>query len=346
MTTEPDKTLSFGGAAMRRIRMHQTSAKPRFYELWYTYSTGINPALNATVDELFRRPQQDLNRELERVYEAHLAPTPATERVAGLERRLQAEIGQMMDAIAITSSTGASYSDSLNGAVEQLPAVAMDARALKQLAAKLLASTREMQQANAALDRRLQASRNEVEALNEALLTIRAEALTDSLTSLQNRRSFDLELTNAVTGADREGLSLVIADIDHFKQFNDNHGHLFGDQVLRLVATVIKSSVSRGATAARYGGEEFAIILPGHNGAAAFAIADLVRRDVTGKSIVNRSTGKSLGRLTLSAGVATYQAGDTPADLVERADACLYAAKRKGRNCVVNQDDLDLPLTA
>lgn len=132
-----------------------------------------------------------------------------------------------------------------------------------------------------------------------------------------------------------EAMSLMLTDIDHFKTFNDNFGHLTGDQVLRLVAMSVKHNVKGKDTTARYGGEEFAVILPNTILRAAVTVAEHIRRAVMAKELMKRSTGEHLGRMTISIGVATLRKGDTGQSLIERADTCLYAAKRHGRNRVI-----------
>jgi diguanylate cyclase len=130
-----------------------------------------------------------------------------------------------------------------------------------------------------------------------------------------------------------------MTDVEHFKKFNDNFGHLTGDQVLRLVSMSLKQNVKGQDTAARYGGEEFAVILPNTVARSAVTVADHVRRAVMTKELMKRSTGERLGRITVSVDVATLAKGDTPQSLIERADKCLYAAKRHGRNRVICESD-------
>jgi len=165
---------------------------------------------------------------------------------------------------------------------------------------------------------------------------------------LSNRKHFDESLAQAIAdSAERsEPLSLVMTDIDHFKNFNDTWGHLTGDQVLRLVAMSLKQNVKGQDTAARYGGEEFAVILPNTVLRSALAVADHIRRAVMSKELMKRSTGQNLGRVTISLGCATARKGDTVQSLIARADACLYAAKRNGRNRVICETDPEFAATA
>ncbi len=128
-------------------------------------------------------------------------------------------------------------------------------------------------------------------------------------------------------------------DIDHFKSFNDSYGHLTGDQVLRLVGISLKHTIKGQDITARYGGEEFAVILPNTALRQALTVADHIRRAVMAKELKKKSTGEILGRVTISAGVSMLRPGDDTDALIERADACLYIAKRSGRNQVICESD-------
>jgi diguanylate cyclase len=139
--------------------------------------------------------------------------------------------------------------------------------------------------------------------------------------------------------ANRQPLSLLMFDIDHFKSFNDAYGHLTGDQVLRQVAMSLKHIVRAHDITARFGGEEFAVMLPTTTLRQALTIADQIRRAVMAKELKKKSTGKILGRVTISVGVSMLRPGDDTDALIERADACLYAAKRNGRNRVISEVD-------
>ena len=170
------------------------------------------------------------------------------------------------------------------------------------------------------------------EQLEEANRRLEELSFLDGLTEVANRRQFeqilDLEWRRAVRSG--SPISLILADIDHFKRFNDGHGHQAGDRCLRDVATLLDSIVQRaGDQVARYGGEEFAAILPETDAQGAENIAERMRR-----AVESLETGG--GRVTVSIGVATTVAGETrTADaLVASADAALYDAKHAGRNTV------------
>jgi len=154
-------------------------------------------------------------------------------------------------------------------------------------------------------------------------------AMVDALTGLWNRRYFDQRLAAELAGCERHGsvLSCIIADIDHFKKLNDVHGHAAGDDVIRVVAGVLRSGCRGEDVASRYGGEEFAILCPDVSGVGAAVLAERLRAAVAAASLMIPGT-----HVTCSFGVADYAGAG--ADLVSAADAALYRAKRAGRNRV------------
>jgi diguanylate cyclase (GGDEF)-like protein len=157
-------------------------------------------------------------------------------------------------------------------------------------------------------------------------------ATTDGLTGLLNHRTFQGRLDEHLLAAQRYGrkLSVILCDIDHFKAVNDTHGHPVGDQVLRGVARVLAREARTTDLVARYGGEEFAVVMPETDTAGALVIAERIRVRIA--ELVTETAQGPL-RITMSLGVATCpEDGQKKAELVERADGCLYHAKRHGRN--------------
>jgi len=179
--------------------------------------------------------------------------------------------------------------------------------------------------------------RHGLEAANAELLRL---STTDSLTQLANRRRFDRLLDEEIRRARRSGrpLSVLLADIDHFKRVNDSYGHPFGDECLRQVAAVLAAHCQRaGDVAARYGGEEFVVLLPGLDAGQAIALAESIRCAITQLQLQH---GEQPVALTISLGVATLTpALVAPVDLLAAADAALYQAKNGGRNRVVLAPD-------
>ena len=147
----------------------------------------------------------------------------------------------------------------------------------------------------------------------------------DPLTGLPNRRRLEEEFVRR-----ERKLSLMAVDIDNFKRVNDIHGHAAGDKVLRITAQVIRAAVRDSDIPARVGGEEFAVLLPNADINIARDVAERLRR-----TFAQTFFGEGVGQLTISIGVATMRRGESPEECLVRADTCLYAAKRNGRDRIV-----------
>jgi diguanylate cyclase len=339
-TDEHDRSMAFAEIALGQIKALRQPAYPRNYEVWYSYATGYNPALNQTINETLERAGTLTGADIEQIYDTYLSPTRLTDRIDTVGGQIVDEIEQVMSMIDAAVGSATSYTESLANATENLGS-AKDREGLRMIVESLVLATKDMEKNNHRLEESLKVSKQEINQLQVNLEAVRNESLTDPLTSLANRKSFDqaLDKALALSAATGEPVSLMLTDIDHFKKFNDTFGHLTGDQVLRLVALAVKQNVKGQDIAARYGGEEFAIILPATPLRSALTVADHVRRAVMTKELMKRSTGEHLGRVTVSIGVATVRKGETAQSLIERADACLYTAKRHGRNRVMCETD-------
>jgi diguanylate cyclase (GGDEF)-like protein len=201
--------------------------------------------------------------------------------------------------------------------------------AQEQQREELLAQNEELERMHA----QLQQAHQELATLNAELLeanrALAQAAVTDGLTGLKNHRAFQEALHSAAQMAERlqQPLSLIMFDIDHFKQFNDTFGHPAGDELLRQVAQVLRESARAYDVAARYGGEEFALLLPNTTLEQAVQVAERLRQQI-------RAIENPHAPVSASFGVATYRRGTPPATLVYEADAALYRAKRSGRDQV------------
>lgn len=162
--------------------------------------------------------------------------------------------------------------------------------------------------------------------LNQELQTL---SLTDHLTGLNNRRAFDDTLALEISRASRNNgsLSLLVIDIDHFKQFNDRFGHSEGDKILQMVGETLKNSSRNYDFAARYGGEEFTVILPNTSVDRARQVAENLRRSIQNIKLSSES-------ISVSIGVAEYTSETDPTSFFNKADKALLIAKNSGRNCV------------
>jgi diguanylate cyclase len=338
-----ERTQKYGHAALEHIKSLKHLANPRNYEFWYSYSAGFNFELNKAVDDVIKRKGSISEKEIELFYELYLSPQRLSNRYDEVGSKVLDEVGQVMSMIDTAKDIAGDYTESLNDIAVRIKD--SDGREqLQDIVTNLMEVTDDVRKANKDLEDKLNSSKDEILKLQENIDAIRSESLTDPLTMLSNRKYFDLTLEKTLIEArqDNRSFALLVMDIDHFKSFNDKFGHLTGDQVLRLVSVAIKHNVKGQDIATRFGGEEFAVILPDTTLRAAMTVADHIRRAIMRKELVKRSTGESLGRITVSTGVAAYDPADTAQSLIERADKCLYAAKHAGRNRVVCETDPEM----
>jgi diguanylate cyclase len=190
-----------------------------------------------------------------------------------------------------------------------------------------------------------------VSVLDTELKKARADSMLDGLTGIGNRRAFDLKIRELVDGMTMSGspLSLLMLDIDNFKKINDGYGHQIGDRVLVALARKCHSLIRNDDIMARYGGEEFVILLPNASLDNAVTKADSICKSIanTRYALDDVEPGNTLS-ITISIGVSVFSNGDSPLTVVERADKALYLAKRRGKNRVASEMDLeeDVPVTA
>lgn len=208
-------------------------------------------------------------------------------------------------------------------------------RALRGMTARLRARGRELATLNASLEARIAERTAALEVANVKLETL---STTDSLTQIPNRRRFDEVLANEWARATRRGnpVSVLLLDVDRFKQYNDTYGHPAGDECLKQVAVILQSALRRaGEFVARYGGEEFVVVIADADARTATEVAEHIRTAVQAAALPH--TGSSLGVVTVSVGAASSEPTPTNSsqELLATADSALYRAKHTGRNRVV-----------
>jgi diguanylate cyclase len=198
--------------------------------------------------------------------------------------------------------------------------------------ASAIAAVSQLIDANRRMQRQLDSAEERLQTQAVQMESHAAEARTDPLTKVANRRALDDELARCVAECQKSGTptTIMLLDVDHFKRFNDTHGHQAGDDALRTVARAVQNAVGAGGLVARYGGEEFAVVFSGQAAGTASAPCERARQAIGAAAI--HASGREL-RVTASAGVAETAAGDTALDFIGRADEALYASKNAGRNC-------------
>ncbi len=340
--SDVERTFSIGERALELMRTYGSTATPRSYEVWYTYVTGERPAMNDAVKRLVTAQGSVSEAEIDVLHKTHVSPHRFTSEAEKTSASVIVEIDEVMEMIDMALGSTERYGESLEAMSAEV-SVTVDRKRIREILEALVVSTKDMSSTNRTLEARLKETRGEIASLRETLEAVRIETLTDPLTGIANRKHFEEMLVKTIDQSivEQAPLSLVVIDIDHFKRFNDHYGHLTGDQVLRLVSMTMREQIKTKATLARFGGEEFGIILPHTTLDAARAAAERVRVSVMGRELVKRSTGESLGKVTISLGVAALRRGDTSVSLLERADQCMFAAKRAGRNRTTTDTEYD-----
>jgi diguanylate cyclase len=309
--------------------------------VWYAFVADRNPELTKTINGILRSGQKFSDETCADLYDNFFGTSQHEAELRAVGKRIEDAVSRVLDYLVTANQGATQYGEALESFSGELDGP-RDAAELGALVRSILDETKTMIEVNRQLEQRLENSSSEIARLREDLDQLKREATTDALTGLANRKLFDVALREAALEAEEERtfLSLLMIDIDFFKQFNDTHGHMLGDQVLKLVARTISDSIKGKDTAARYGGEEFCVILPDTRLKDAVAVAENIRRLVAGRKVLNRRTGHVLGQVTLSIGVAEYEFGETLGAFVHRSDEALYLSKRQGRNRVMSQDDL------
>jgi len=197
----------------------------------------------------------------------------------------------------------------------------------------VVAAVAKLIEANSTMQEQLGKAEEKLQEQSRLVEEHAAVARTDALTGLANRRAFDDEITRRFAEFQRQGpgFSIVMLDVDHFKDFNDSYGHQAGDEVLRNMGKVLYEGARKMDLVARYGGEEFALILPGAAARDAKNRAEQIRRAIDHSQVHYAETAL---HVTASLGVAELMPGEEAEAAIQRADAALYASKEAGRNCV------------
>ncbi len=335
MTYNQARAVDIADEALAGIKAAGLTPDPTTFEVWFTYLSGYNQVLNREINALIDRRALSQD-DVADIYNRHLSPNRHLHRLFAVGESLRDEARAVAGLVDTAFESADGYGLELQTASRQLDTTRDHANISKTIAS-LIQSTEDIKQTNSLLALQLKNSEAQIRQLQDSIEIMRLESMTDPLTAVANRKLFDHSLGQMVERAEVTGtpLSLIIADIDQFKDFNDRFGHQIGDDVLRLVAFSLKNSVRGGDLVARYGGDEFTILLPRTALRDALAVGENIRTAVMERELVQRSTKKTLGRVTLSVGVAQHEEGQPLDAVVERADRLLFAAKRNGRNCVM-----------
>jgi len=319
--------------ANRLMSQHGVPPTPDNFSVWFYYVMGGSLTLKKTVDILIankRKFDSAINRDL---YLTYVNPHSSTS--GDFPEQLHGVIASAQEFLATAISDNREQLENL-GEVKSECQTAVDPRPIIEKLVKELstATTR-----SSALEANFLQTTKDLDEIKDSLKQAEEHSNTDALTGLANRRSLDAFLRTAQITAMEAGtpLSILLIDIDHFKQFNDGFGHQVGDQVIRLVAKVVQENVRECDLAARYGGEELMAILPGAALDTCFEVAERIRRRICEAKLTRRTTGEEISSVTVSIGVAEFRMAESADGMIDRCDRALYQAKRAGRNRTIRE---------
>ncbi|TVO76713.1 GGDEF domain-containing protein [Sedimenticola selenatireducens] len=320
--------------ALALLSKHQIPPSPLNYRIGYDVTAGRNEKLKTELTHhLSTKVEATSDETLWELYTKHFIQDD--EALDELRKELRTVVTSLQDEFKRAGGDITGYTTTLNrfaGILDNESSLDRITDEVRQV----ISDTRNMEQSQSRLENQMAHVVSEMEAMRQELEQVRQESLTDGLTGIANRKAFDttLEQTLRIAQDNNHATCLLLADIDHFKRFNDTHGHLVGDKVLRFVASTLKRCIKGKDTAARFGGEEFAIILPNTDLAGAHSAAEQIRNEISSGTLINKNRGEAYGSITISIGIAKLGKDDHPLDLIRRADQSLYLAKNRGRNRV------------
>lgn len=314
---------------------HKITPTPVNYQLWYEYYKGNNPKLRQEMDSILDNEFGFDDRVGARLYTTHITPPEEPNQLDLAFKRLVDAMVRRMEYWA-TNLEQRNYEISL--VKKQLDSDNLNQQELKDITASMITTTENMQSNQLDMHRELQKTTEQVNQLRKELILAQEQAFTDELTQVGNRKAFNLDIFEYLENSKHnlEKFFLILADIDHFKSFNDKYGHLIGDGVLRYFANALKKLTPNNGKVYRYGGEEFAILLQNTDLEAAKELAESMRAFTGQARLKRKDSDTHLPVITASFGVTGYQPNEDVEDFIDRADKLLYRAKNNGRNQVAS----------
>lgn len=329
-----DDSRQYLRLALELIGRHGLPTDPLNYCICYEYASGKNVDLKAAVDHHLQSGSIFSKDVCKQLFDQYIVS--GMEKVNNLVRdELKKIFSEIIDAITTTNQHISRSENNLETINESL-VTSLPRAEMEKIVGQIKSEIKKLESTSGTFNDQLQQATNEIDELKMKMERYRNEAIKDPLTRIDNRRGFEKKLMTAIDNTSATGapLCLVTADIDHFKQVNDTHGHLVGDNVLRMVAATIKNSIKGKDLVARMGGEEFSILLPDTPFDGAMKLADNIRLSFERIDLKKKNTGESLGKITLSFGVTIYKKDESIEDFMHRADTALYQSKKTGRNKV------------
>lgn len=303
---------------------------PRNYETIYMLETSAPIEMTQAFERVTAKgkPKQ---ADIDEIHRQFIRPSAIS---LAVHERLLGEVRDVVDMLKEDQTTRRQYSEVLVTAANGIT-TGINESVLKKLIG-VIQNANEVEIARGKTTAtKIQSKSKDLEEVQRELERFKSMAHEDALTGISNRRVFDVALRNIYSRpCDRSRIGLILTDIDHFKKFNDKYGHAIGDQVLKVVAEVLKNNVDSESIVCRTGGEEFAIIIHDVNATQTIAISERLRQAIGKSEIVSKDNGSNFGSVSMSFGVCMASLGEGPEDFYKKADAALYKSKNDGRDRV------------
>ena len=326
--------------ALPLMSEHNIPVTPKNYSVWYKYVSGIDSELRKTMDAMLDKGETFSEETNESLY-GHFCAEKDVNHLKDLRDDLQQVLATILKEVTELTGQTEKYESFISGSVKILSDNPSPGE-VKNIVKTIIDETKTLGSYGKTVQIKLVETTDVLETLKRDFEQVKTEALVDFLTGIPNRKAFDQALTEWIAEAtsDTESLSLLLIDIDHFKRFNDEFGHLIGDYVLKFVVKKIRELVKGRDFLARFGGEEFAVILPQTPLVGAQTVAENIRSYFAQAKLKEIATLKSLGKISVSIGIAFYRVGESPETFISRSDRALYCAKNAGRNRVATESDI------
>ncbi len=328
-----ERTIAF-------MQEHQILPLPENYTIFFHYVLSLNPGLVKEVDQAIVQRMPFSSHMLRNLYHKYVIANANEQVLNDVTQGASKMLGEVVRIVGEFSRETNAYNEDIDGYLHKME-IQIDDPNLQGMVKQLISSTAAMKERGESLNSKLDASRSEVDALKHNLERLREESQQDFLTGVLNRKALEqvLEEQLAYHADGKHDLTLLMIDVDHFKNFNDKYGHLLGDEVLKIVARALTYSVRGKDQVGRYGGEEFCVMLPETPLTGALKVAETIRNTIANRDLKRKDTGESYGQVTVSIGVSQFRPRtDTLETLIRRADDALYKSKHNGRNRVTQEE--------
>lgn len=331
LTESLEDTARYVRLILPLMTKHRIPITPINYATWYYYVSGKSKELNEVIDSIIEKNEpfsEKTNEEIYKRFFLEKEENTLNEIRSKLQQTLLVVFGELKELSGQTQE----YESTALESVEKL-SEDMSIQDIRNVLDEVIVATKKIRESGEATHQRLEETTKTLQTLKKEFEHAKSELLQDFLTGVMNRKGFDESLAKSVS-KNTGSLCVLILDIDHFKKFNDKHGHIVGDAVLKVVAKNVRKVVRGNDVIARIGGEEFAVILPETPLLGAVTVAENARASISRLRLERKGKAEKLETITVSIGAAQYRQGEPLENFVNRADQALYFAKNSGRNRV------------